>query len=199
MANDRILRIGLYGSPGAGKSTTSRFIEEYCSASSILFHRIRLADPIYEAQACVYSAADRHLTHFYEQDGELLNFLGYYLRKLNETILLDRFAKRLTEAVAAEGGASQTKVIVCDDMRFPDAAFLRKLGFISVRITATEAACVQRRINRSDRSLSSPEHITERNLGAIACDLIIENDGTLDALRHHATSALGRLLHDLDG
>jgi dephospho-CoA kinase len=193
----RILKIALFGTPGAGKSTTSLLIEDYCRSAAYSFHRIKLADPLYEIQSYIYGVARRPLADFYDQDGELLTFLGGYLRKLNPAVLLDRFAERLA-AVEAElpDIPEGQNVVVCDDMRRPDAEYLRERGFVFICISASEEQCKKRRLMRGDRSLSSLQHPVERGLDEIVRDATIVNEGTFDDLRQQVASLLGRLLDD---
>src|SRR6185437_3216230 len=130
-----VLKLALFGTPGAGKSTASQLIEDYCRAESIEFHRIKLAYPLYEAQSFLYKLAGRPLDEFYTQDGELLSFLGGYLRRINPLVLVDQFAERLARLVADQSvHARERTVIVCDDMRRLDADALRDLGFVFVRV-----------------------------------------------------------------
>jgi hypothetical protein len=177
----RSLRVALFGTPGAGKSTTTGFVEAFCRVRQLSFARVKLADPLYEAQASLYRIAGRDLQEFYQQDGELLNFLGSYLRKVNPNVLVDRFAMRV-RAYEEEFALLPTPyIIACDDMRFPDAAWVRSLGFL--HIVAKSATCVARRGDRGDRSLGSAEHPTERDLDKIVPDHVLENDGTCRGTR----------------
>ena len=129
---NNIVRVGLYGIPGAGKSTTCSIIEAYCIEKGYKFTRIKLADPLYKAQEAIYTMAGQKLGDFYEQDGELLNFLGYYFRKINPNSLLDRFAETLAEKIDELVLHNlPISIIVCDDMRRPDAEFLRRNNFLN--------------------------------------------------------------------
>src|ERR1035441_9134606 len=161
---DNLIKIGLYGTPGAGKSTTLQVMRELCSGQGIHVARIKLADPLYEAQAAIYKIAGQVLNDFYDQDGELLNFLGHYLRKLNSRVLLDRFSLRVQESSeslrAKQAGPC---IIVCDDLRRADSDHVRSHGFLLGRVVADAAICVRRREARGDRSLGSASHVTERS------------------------------------
>ncbi|GAA0981644.1 hypothetical protein GCM10009555_050110 [Acrocarpospora macrocephala] len=90
-------KIALCGAPGAGKSTAAQIVHRFCESGKLPFSLIKLADPLYEAQSAVYRCAGRELDHFYRKDGELLNFLGHYMRKINSMVLQDRFSARLNE------------------------------------------------------------------------------------------------------
>ncbi len=180
----QIIKIGLYGIPGAGKSTTSRIIENHCAENKYSFARIKLADPLYEAQEAIYAIAGRKLNNFCEQDGELLNFLGYYLRKINQNILLDRFSTRIAHIIEEiDLSDAPFGVIVCDDVRRPDADFIRSNNFLLVRVVAHEELCLHRRNERRDRSLGAVNHLTEQGLDEIISNYQIENNTTLQDLR----------------
>jgi len=181
---DNLIKIGLYGTPGAGKSTTLQIMREICLGQGIPVARIKLADPLYEAQAAIYKIAGQALSDFYDQDGELLNFLGHYLRKLNPRVLLDRFSLRVEET-SQRLRAEHTVpcIIVCDDLRRADSDHVRSHGFRLGRVVADAASCVRRREVRGDRSLGSASHVTEQGLDEIVPDFVVENNSSLEELR----------------
>jgi dephospho-CoA kinase len=195
----KIMRIGLCGTPGAGKTTTSRFLESYCLGQQYFFDRIKLADPIYEAQAAIYAIAGRKLSNFYEQDGELLNFLGYYLRKINQNVLLDRFAERLVQKIEiATRSNAPFGIVICDDVRAPDAEFVKTNDFLLIRLLADEQICTERRHNRGDITLGSAKHSTEQGLDEITAHYQIENNTTLEDLRIKVIQIVENMKNDSD-
>jgi len=176
------LRLGLVGPPGAGKSTVSDLIRQRCAVEARRFHLLKLAEPLYEAQEAIYRIAGVELPSKYSQDGELLNFLGHHLRKLRPSVLLDNFNRRL-QIIDEEVREERTKALVlCDDVRWSDAEFLRSLEFRIIRIQAPPQLCLSRRVARADLTLGSASHSTETNLDQIRCDDVIDNSGSLDAL-----------------
>lgn len=188
-------RIALFGAPGAGKSTSSNLLEQICRERSIGFHRVKLAEPLYYCQAAIYQIADRPLADRYTQDGELLNFLGAHLRKINPTVLIDRFRERVEAISAVQTGATPAATLtVCDDMRAVDAPPLRAMGFTFVRLTADPALCRQRRAGRGDASLGSHTHPTEQGLDGVQHDFTVANEGTLSELEARLESFLEALL-----
>lgn len=197
MTTSSLIQLALFGTPGAGKSTTSKIIEDYCTGAGVSFIRIKLADPLYEAQSAIYSIAGKQLSDFYQQDGELLNFLGSYLRKLNPNVLLDRFSNNLTSAIEKlDLSGSPTRLVVCDDMRRPDADFLRSMNFKLIRITADVQVCDLRRGERGDRSLGSASHATEQGLDEIVPDHLIPNETSIEDLRVRVTALMEELCND---
>jgi len=149
---------------------------------------------LYRCQAAIYEIAGRPLTDFYAQDGELLNFLGGHLRKINGNVLLDDFDHRLRKELGTLEGARGTgALIVCDDMRPSEAAYLKSRGFGFVRLDAPPAICAERRQARGDMTLGAADHVTERGLDAALADHVISNTGTLEALQRE----LGQLLSGL--
>lgn len=189
------VRVALFGTPGAGKSTCSHLIELTCEDRMIAFERVRLADPLYECQAAIYAIAGRPLVERHSQDGELLNFLGTHLRKINPSVLVDRFRQRVSVIAGAldeqPGGPS---MIVCDDMRAADAPALRTMGFVFVRIVAHPALCQERRRTRGDVFLGSDSHETEQGLDHIECYRTVANEATLDDLRSRLTALVEELI-----
>lgn len=200
MIQKKIVMLGLFGNPGAGKSTTCQIIEKYCLANDIIFKRIKLADPLYEAQSEIYRIAGSTLEDFYQQDGELLNFLGYFLRKINSQVLLDRFAFKLDsyidDLILSE---IRCALIICDDLRQPDAEFLSEKGFKLIKIISNPEVCEQRRAVRGDKSLGSATHSTEQGLDTISPDYLIENNETLIRLQGKVETLLGDILNDING
>jgi hypothetical protein len=185
-------RIALFGTPGAGKSTSSQLLEEICRERAISFRRIRLAEPLYDCQAEIYRIAGRPLANRYVQDGELLNFLGLHLRKINGTVLIDRFRERVGERPSAQSGT--LLLTVCDDMRAPDAPSLETMGFRFVRVVADPARCRQRREQRGDMALGSETHVTERGLDGIREHFAVRNESTKAALRDELDRVLDAVL-----
>ncbi len=189
-----ISRIALFGPPGAGKSTSNKILSELCKEKSWKHQTIKLAEPLYTAQSTIYEIAGVKLNNFYQQDGELLNFLGYYLRKLNPSVLLDAFSERLNELVTSYEDASRL-IIVCDDMRQPDCEHLRNLGFLLVRIEADDELCKARKVARGDVTLGNKNHATEAGLDSITADLKISNNGSMKELR---TQIANFLIRDIE-
>ncbi|MBI5102395.1 MAG: hypothetical protein HZB33_11240 [Nitrospirae bacterium] len=113
-----VKKLALYGSPGAGKSTTTKILTELCAVKRMEIRRLRLADPLYECQSAIYKIAGKPLSSLYVQDGELLNFLGSHLRKINPSVLLDHFHKKLRDTMLElDQLPTSNSLIVCDDMR----------------------------------------------------------------------------------
>ncbi len=193
-----VKKLALYGSPGAGKSTTTKLLIDLCADRQIIMRRLRLADPLYECQNALYQIAGKPLASFYVQDGELLNFLGSHLRKINPSVLTDRFDKKLQDTLAEMDGRSSNSLIVCDDMRQPDYEFISELKFIVVKIQASHETCIERRRSRGDISLESSQHPTEQGLDTIKPDHIITNNGTLADLKTEVTSFLHELFDDFN-
>jgi cytidine deaminase len=186
--------LALLGPPGAGKSTSSRCLETLCRARGIAFRLIKLADPLYRCQAAVYEAAGCPLADFYAQDGELLNFLGSHLRRLNPTVLIDDFEQRLQRELQAFQSAQGTgALIVCDDMRPSEADYLRSRGFAFLRLDAPTTLCAERRRTRGDITLGAADHVTERGLDTTPADHVVPNTGTVEYLQIE----LGRLIDGL--
>ncbi len=192
-----VVRMALFGAPGSGKSTTCSMIGQYCAEHRIPFAQLRLADPLYEAQAAIYRIAGVKLDDFYQQDGELLNFLGYYLRKLNPTVLTDRFAARLLQEEAQlVSSPLPMAVVVCSDLRPADAAALEALGFLLIRVVADRLILERRRRERGDRSLGSLTHPTEAGMDELVADHLIENNATLEELRVRVDALMAGVLDD---
>ena len=189
MTEQLIRRLAFFGRPGAGKSTAARLVEEHCADANIAFRRVRLAEPLYDGQRAIYELAGGSLPDFYSQDGELLNFLGSHLRKINPSVLLDRFAQTV-EALQAELNGRRA-LLVCDDMREPDAEFVRGLNFTLVQISARDELCLSRRQQRGDVSLGAENHVTEQGIDRIQADIEIENETSIEDFRERLAALIG--------
>ncbi|MGW2082046.1 hypothetical protein ACWCOW_34890 [Streptomyces sp. NPDC001939] len=174
-------RLALHGRPGAGKSTFAGLLLEELRAAGATSIRIKVGAPLYEIQAVILSAAGRPLLDRDEQDGRLLNLLGAEMRRINPEALTDTFAARVREAEQRLPDA----VLICDDVRAPDADRVVELGFRLVQITARDEVRRARKALRGDLSAGDEAHSTEGPL-AVAPWRCIVNDGDLTALRGQA-------------
>lgn len=189
-----VARLALAGPPGAGKSTASKSLASLANSRAMAFSVIKLADPLYRCQAEIYKIAGRPLEDFYTQDGELLNFLGAHLRKINGTVLLDSFDQRLeAELRAFDAQGNSRALVVCDDMRATEASFLRGHGFSIIQIEVPPSLCVERRRRRGDRTLGDAAHVTETPVEILSPDYVISNDGAIEDLTGKLASILDRV------
>jgi hypothetical protein len=160
---------------------------------------LRLADPLYLAQADVYRRAGRPLDNPDIQDGRLLNVLGSEMRRINPDVLADHAREavgRMQRLI--EGSLSQPHVILCDDMRPGDAWFLEDLGFRFVGIKVTADLSLARRRLRGDLSLGGLDDVTELGFDELSLMDSIDNDGSMADLQRCAENFWQRTLHDLD-
>lgn len=167
-----ILRIGLVGKPGAGKSTAARHLQEVYSAVGLCVRIVKLAAPLYDMQNAFYDRLDGRRVQ--EQDGALLNFFGQHFRNVDPDALINDFAERCT--LAYLGNA---QVLICDDVRPVDVSKLRDLGFLILGISAPLEMRQARRHSRGDMTLGDENHSTEQGMGDISFDQEIFNDGGL--------------------
>ncbi|MFD9609194.1 AAA family ATPase [Streptomyces sp. NPDC004290] len=181
-------RIALFGKPGAGKSTFAGLLGKECSASGPSLRIIKIADPLYELQRTVYETAGVLAPEAGVQDGQLLNALGAHLRRINPNCLTDRFAVRVAAVHREVPGA----VVVCDDMRAPDAAALAGMGFLLVELTAPDEVRAARKAQRGDLSPGDEQHSTERPVQAEPWRRV-DNSGGLDVLRERAARLLAEV------
>lgn len=113
-----MIKICFLAPSGFGKSTA---IELLSKKNNIV--NVKIAAPLYEMQDSFYKRLGKEVNG---QDGELLQFLGKKVRKENENFLLDVF-KDTVEHVDAD-------IISNDDCRPMDYEFLKKMGFVFIKI-----------------------------------------------------------------
>ncbi|MEV6810101.1 hypothetical protein [Streptomyces sp. NPDC051129] len=182
-------KIALHGKPGAGKSTLAGMLAEECERAGAPVRRLKLGAPLYDAQALVYALAGRPLVDNTVQDGPLLNALGAAMRRINPEALIAPFAARTQQAE----GLSPQAVLICDDMRAPDAEAVLALGFRLVKVTAPDDIRMQRRAQRGDLAAGDDEHSTEAPVTAPEWRRI-ENTGSLEDLRAQAAGIVSEVL-----
>jgi dephospho-CoA kinase len=168
-----VKKIALLGNTGVGKGTFANLLEEMITDHRI--HRLKLARPLYDAQESVYRLCG--IVKPYEvQDGELLNFLGAHMRKINPKVLENSLKARIKDI--NEG------IIVCDDARPKDVGYLKELGFVIIEILATPRIAEERRKLRGDLTLGSSKHSNKIRQRSSECDFKVINESTLDDFRN---------------
>lgn len=172
--NDAV-KIALLGNTGVGKGTFASFLEEIIEDRQV--QRLKLAKPLYDAQQDVYDICGV-IKQYDVQDGELLNFLGAHMRKINPKVLEDCLRERLTNI--------DCDVVVCDDARPKDVAYLKELGFIIVEIITRPEITGARRELRGDVTLGSSNHSSENGQRDIESDYTIINESTIEDFRESA-------------
>ncbi|MFG1645518.1 hypothetical protein ACGFMK_34995 [Amycolatopsis sp. NPDC049252] len=172
-----LVKLALLGLPGAGKSTFVEIASKWSAEHSFTTQTIILASPLYEAQAEIYRICDVPLKEG-TQDGELLNFLGAHMRKVNPDVLQQRFLHRLSQV---RSPANRRALLVCPDARPLDIAYLRRENFRTVLISVSPEKSTRRRIARGDLSLGATQHSTETGLDSQQVDMRIENEGSMAA------------------
>ncbi|KAA9150340.1 hypothetical protein FPZ12_041240 [Amycolatopsis acidicola] len=166
------VRLALLGLPGAGKSTFVTIAAGWAAEHGYAVRKIVLASPLYEAQAAIYEICGVPLEDGV-QDGELLNFLGAHLRKINPAVLRDRFEARISLL------AKETRTLVlCPDARPLDVGYLRRAGFRTVLVSVSPEESQKRRIARGDLSLGATDHSTETGLDPGQVDITLGNHGS---------------------
>jgi cytidine deaminase len=171
-----VLRVALFGLPGAGKSTSAGLLRRTLADMGRQVEVVKLAAPLYDVQAAFHTRARTRLAEG-QQDGELLNFLGSHFRKAAPGFLLEDFAQRC--AAAELTGAD---VLLCDDARPADLEGLRGQGFALVRVTAPDALRRERKAGRGDRTAGRDDHPTELGGEGVEADTVLDNSGDLPRL-----------------
>lgn len=115
------LKICFLAPSGYGKSTASKFIESEFNAKVI-----KIGKPLYDLQSEFYNRLGIDIGD--RQDGELLQFYGYKVRKESPKYLLNTFYEYLCNC---EGVSD---VLINDDCRPMDYEALKEMGFVFVKI-----------------------------------------------------------------
>ena len=163
--------ISLIAPSGYGKSTAIEIIKEYYDVENI-----KIGKPLYDLQEEFYKKIDKVIGD--TQDGELLQFLGYKIRKESPNYLLNEFYKKLC--------SSEKTIITNDDCRPNDYNFLKELGFVFIRINGFKR-------DRGDHtSINSNSKLEWQEF--IDCDYEIDNFGDLETYRKNVLEIMETIL-----
>lgn len=150
------MKLSFIAPSGYGKSTITKHIQDN-NRSSI---NLKLAEPLYQLQNYFYSTINKNIE--FEQDGELLQFLGYKIQKENPSFLAEHFLKRLKEA------EDHYEIITNDDCRCHNYHYLKSFGFVFIKVNGFIR-------NRGDHTRVNPNHEVEKHIENIICDYEINN------------------------
>ena len=139
---------------GSGKSTAAEYIKKHYQAEII-----KLATPLYQIQSNIYQQLDIPLTG---QDGELLQFLGKKVFKLNPQFLFNEFKKQY----------HPDKLIINDDCRPHNYENLKSLGGIFIEVHSPQ------RVRLEDITIHNHQDELEWTFPTPA-EYQIYNDGSL--------------------
>lgn len=170
------IRLGLLGTTGVGKDSCVQLIKKLFPYQSLSL--VRLAEPIYQAQDSIYKICNK-AKDFHSQDGELLNFLGLHMRKINPDVLKESFLKKLQSIEPS------VNCIICSDVRAIDIPFVREAGFVIIHIAADPKITLERRKLRGDISLGKTNHETERGICSTLYDYQLSNNGSLEEFQEN--------------
>lgn len=179
------IKLGLLGTTGVGKDTCVNMIKNHFPDLAISL--IRLADPLYRAQDAIYTIC-RKAKDFYSQDGELLNFLGLHMRKINPDVLKQSFLAALQSCDPC------IDCIICPDIRAIDVPFVKDAGFIIIHIDADPIITFERRKIRGDISLGKTNHQTERGINSSIYDHQLINNGSLEEFQENVKNLFSHLI-----
>lgn len=115
------LRICFLAPSGYGKTTASEILNDIYKVKII-----KIGTPLYELQKEFYNKLGINLGA--TQDGELLQFFGYKIRKESPDYLLNVFNERFLSI------SEEVDIIINDDCRPYDYEYLKSKGFIFIKI-----------------------------------------------------------------
>lgn len=170
------IKLGLLGTTGVGKDSCVQIIKNQFPDLSMSL--LRLADPLYQAQEAIYKICKK-AKDYHSQDGELLNFLGSHMRKINPEVLKESFLNELSSC------NPNINCIICSDVRARDVPFVRDAGFIIIHIDADPKITLERRKMRGDVSLGKTNHETEKGICSSLYDYQLINNGSLEEFQEN--------------
>lgn len=157
-----INKICLYGPSGSGKSTIADYIVKKYGAE--LF---KIADPLYKIQKCFYKMLEKDING---QDGELLQFIAYKIEKEKPGWLAQNFLDKIE--------TTNKSLIINDDCRLNSYYYLKKNGFIFIRIYTKQDVILNRM--RTDHISIDTNHSVEQGFEKFQPDHTVDNSGSIE-------------------
>ncbi len=166
-----VVKIAFFGPSGSGKSTAAMILEDLVIKHSYFeVVRLNVAAPLHAIQKFAYLQFGIKKTG---QDGLLLQFLAEHFEdKLGTT-----FVRNLGKI-----DKSRNIVVINSDCRDNAYQYLKRAGFVFVRIETSRENIFKRLGVRGDITRFSRKHKVER-VGMIRADYVIVNDGSLGELK----------------
>ena len=167
------LKIAFVAPSCYGKSTAVKILESKMDAKNI-----KIAEPLYEMQKAFYEKVNVLIKE--EQDGELLQFFGSKVRKENPGYLENVFTNKLNNL--------ENEIILNDDVRPLDFEFMKKLGFIFVKINGFKR-------DRNDKTKANDNSSLEWK-NSVVCDYTVDNLGTLEEYENNLMDLMEAIKND---
>lgn len=177
------MKIAIVGKMRSGKDTVGSLIENYGD-----FHKMALADGItgiikdYFPEAMKDGKPRKHYQH-----------IGSALRELDKDVWVNYLHRRIHEIRDLDFmlGREETDIMITDCRFVNEADYLRKQGFILIKVVATDEIRLKR-LQKSDEqtTLEQMNHKTEAQIDLITPDYYIYNNGTLEELDKKVDEAM---------
>jgi len=171
------IKISFIAPTGFGKTTATKLLSELYPGTV----NIKLATPLYEIQRYIYNKIGVRMLG--EQDGELLQFLGYKIQKEAPTYLAHEFEKLFIRVRLS------ANLITNDDCRAHNYLFLKNLGFRFVRINGYSRS-------RADHSKVDSCHTVENGLAELDCEYLLDNLLDIDTYKQNLRVLVERIKDD---
>lgn len=163
------MKICFLAPSGYGKSTAIEILKQHYSITNI-----KIGEPLYRLQDNFYKTIGIDIGN--RQDGELLQFYGYKIRKENPIYLINTFLQRVE---------NYDGIITNDDCRPYDYQYLKDNGFIFIKINGY---CHDR-----DDHIKADSKLNLEWQTNIPCDYEISNNSTLDNYEDELLKVMGVL------
>ncbi|MFT8313280.1 MAG: hypothetical protein ABF633_03380 [Clostridium sp.] len=173
------MKIAIVGKMRSGKDTVGSMIENYGD-----FHKMALADGItgiikdYFPEALLEGKPRKH----YQQ-------IGSAMRELDKDVWVNYLDRRIKDIEALY--RYEADFLVTDCRFVNEADYLRKNGFLIIKVVATDEIRVQRLMQSAETTtLEQMNHKTEAQIDLITPDYYIYNNGTLEELEKKVDEAM---------
>ena len=185
------MKIALIGRMQSGKTTIADFLYNKSCDQERMPCILKFAKPIYDCQQ-IFNPT-REFPYYEKKNREFLQELGYLARKcFTPRVLVELFLKNLVSVQEKYNkylDADSILDVICDDVRvISEFEAVKKEGFITIGVKSNE----KKRKERNPYSFTNINHTTEIEVDILIekCDIIIENNTTLDDFLTNANTAL---------
>lgn len=165
------MRIAIVGKMRAGKDTVAEILKKEYNFQSVAFgDGIKKIVEEFFPEAYIQGKPREHYQH-----------IGQELRKLNPDVWINYTNKEILNILSEDLGKSkETNILVTDCRQTNEEAYLRRCGFLIVKVCADERTRLKR-IEEAGEIVTYEQftHDTERQVELIKADYLIFNEKTV--------------------
>ncbi len=182
----KVIKIAFIGASGSGKTTCGKLVGKMVKREFPKYEVIRLnvALPLHRAQAYIYRLFGLKNAG---QDGGLLQFLAIRFEARLGPTFVNNLEKKLAKS------SRQKRVVINTDCRNNAYDYLKRAGFIFIRVKTRSVVVAERLGVRGDLTPADPRHSVEQ-ISRIKSSFVVENNGSLAVLEGRLLKVIQRIV-----